>query len=192
MVCRFALRYSCGNDAARDELIDFGLLALQDFFVKHLDELTLESLETDELKVEVHNYLWSKIGHEAEKLSHKSPAFVDFNLKDKNSEAKIAVQFFGYIGEASNSDTENCKADFFDSEIIDEQSYEDTREVELFYDIKRLLSDEEYTLFMKYYNGSTLATLGREYGVSFQAISKRLNRIRKKLIPLGESIMACA
>ena len=51
MIYKLAGYYACGNAAAKDELVDFGIVALQEFLVKHENKLSLELLEDDEFNL---------------------------------------------------------------------------------------------------------------------------------------------
>lgn len=192
MVCRLALRYSCGNKTAREDLIDAGISALHKFLMEHENELSEELFETKNFNIAVYERLWSKIGSEAQRLSKRSAVFSNFALRQKGKEnkdsgTKTEVQFFGEIS-GSQIDDESEAGEYFTEEIVDTQSKADVQEVELLYDISRLLTEEEYTMFVEYYNGYTLSELGQEYGFSAVAAKKRLDKIRKKLMPLAESL----
>ena len=192
MIYKLAGYYACGNAAAKDELVDFGIVALQEFLVQHAADLTLKLLESDEFRLTVSNYLWSEIGHEAKRLSTKSGLMTKFSAKTENADSKrkvkTTVDFFGVMQPDCDLEGQSCSGEFFNHEIADERAEYDIRMTELLCDIKQLLTDEQYTLFAKVLAGTKVEDLAAQYGVSAAAISQRLNTIRKKLMPYGESL----
>jgi len=190
MVCKLALRYSCGNKTAKEDLIDAGISALHKFLLEHENELSEELFETKAFSISVYNYLWSKIGYEAQRMSHSSPVFSGFALKEKEkNRKKTEIDFYGDFNADTKTEAENCN-EHFGSDIADGQNSSDMETIELMYDVSRILTEEEYALFLIYFNGTKVVDIAREFGITAGTVSKHLAKIRKKLISLGESLRA--
>ena len=65
--------------------------------------------------------------------------------------------------------------------VPDPSSADEARNAELMYDLERCLDEGEMEIAMMLLGGRTHEDVGRLFGISKQAATKRINKIRKKL-----------
>ncbi|MDO4952947.1 MAG: hypothetical protein Q4E34_03860 [Synergistaceae bacterium] len=103
----------------------------------------------------------------------------------------VSVLFFGNMA-AEESDETDADGEYCTESFCDGASDNDFAMAELRADFSRILSADEAEFLERRLCSEPLQSLANSCGISKPAASKRLAKIRKKLVPLGKSLKVCA
>ena len=190
IIFRFASVYSGDNKAAYDELVGFGYETLLEYAAKHETELSAEQLTDRNFMLKIYGLLKYKLRNYAAKTCIRSSIFPSASSR-KDNESRVSVRFFGNMAaeeaDETDADGEYCPESFYDG-----ASDNDFAMAELRSDFSRVLSSDETEFLERRLCRETIQNLADFCGISKPAAFKRLAKICKKLVPLGESLRACA